>query len=334
MPQRRADEKQIERHWLILNKIGRRYGVAKRELIQETGVSERTIERDIRVLMRYFPSILKEKDGQQKRYRFKEDYLFPALDLPLLERMALTLAQDVTSFLEGTPYYDALASAIGKIKDTLPAENRDYFNRMREVLALRLQPMKDFQAVASKIAQAQEACTDRRRVELTYYAASSGESLQRKVNPYGIAYSDNALRLIGYCHTREDFREFVFDDRMRTLTVLDETFERRADFSLNEYAARGFGGIKDQPVEAVIRVGPPASRWVRTQRWSGLQKRVDLADDGIEMHFDTEGREGLMRQVLHWGSCAEVLSPTDFREEVAEEIRKMARKYEAPGAHV
>ena len=60
-----------------------------------------------------------------------------------------------------------------------------------------------------------------------------------------------------------------------------------------------------------------------------MQKRVDLADDGIEMHFDTEGREGLMRQVLHWGSCAEVVSPTDFREEVAEEIGKMARKYEA-----
>lgn len=82
MPQRRADEKQIERHWWILNKIGRRYGVTKRALVQETGVSERTVERDIRVLMRYFPSILEEKDGQQKRYRFKEDYLFPALDLP------------------------------------------------------------------------------------------------------------------------------------------------------------------------------------------------------------------------------------------------------------
>ena len=69
MPERIADEKQIERQWMILNKIGRRYGATKQQLIKEVGVSERTIERDIRILMRYFPSIIEEKDGRQKRYR-------------------------------------------------------------------------------------------------------------------------------------------------------------------------------------------------------------------------------------------------------------------------
>lgn len=77
MPQRGADQKQIERQWWILNKIGRRYGVTKRELIQETGVSERTIERDVRVLMRYFPFVREEKVGKQKLYRFKELHSLP-----------------------------------------------------------------------------------------------------------------------------------------------------------------------------------------------------------------------------------------------------------------
>ena len=84
--------------------------------------------------------------------------------------------------------------------------------------------------------------------------------------------------------------------------------------------------MKDQPVQAVIRVGPPASRWVRLQKWQGLQKQVDLGDDQIELHFDTEGREGLMRQILQWGSCAEVVTPPDFREEIAQEIKKNDRK--------
>ena len=231
MPQRRADEKQIERHWWILNKIGRRYGVTKRELIQETGVSERTIERDIRVLMRCFPSILKEKDGQQKRYRFKEDYQFPALDLPLLERLALTLAQDVTNFLEGTPYYDALASAIGKIKDTLPTENRDYFNRMREVLALRLQPMKDFQAVASKIAQAQKACTDTapRRIDILTQQAAANRSNARLTHTVSLirrTRSDSsAIATLGKISGN-----LCLTIGCATLTVLDETFERQCGF--------------------------------------------------------------------------------------------------------
>ena len=328
MPQRIADEKQIERQWLILNKIARRDGVTKQQLIAETGASERTIERDLPILMRYFPSILEEKEGRQKRYRFKEDYQFPALDLSLPERLALTLAQDVTTFLEGTPYFEALTNAFAKMHATLPAEGQDYFSRIQDILAFRLQPVKDFQSVAPHIDQAQSACAQRQRLDLLYRSASRGESLQRKVDPYGIAYSDNALRLIGYCHARKAIREFVFDDRMRSLTLLDETFEPQEGFDLNEYIARGFGGIKDQPVQTVIRVDPPASRWVRSQKWPGLQKKIDLGDDQIELHFDTEGREGLMRQILQWGSCAEVVTPLDFREEVAQEIQKMTEKYE------
>ena len=328
MPERIADEKQIERQWMILNKIGRRYGVTKQQLIAETGVSERTIERDIRILMRYFSSIVAEKDGRQKRYRFLADYQFPTLDLSLPERLALLLAQDLITFLEGTPYFEALTSAIKKIRATLPSESHDYFDRIRNILAFQLQSVKDFQRVAPKIAQAQAACEKRQRLDLVYHSASRGELLQRKVDPYGIAYSDNALRLIAYCHTRKDIREFVFDDRMHSLTVLDETFERQEGFDLNEYAKRGFGGMKGQPVQAVIRVGPPASRWVRVQKWPGLKEQVDLGDDLIEMHFDTEGREGLLRQILQWGSCAEIVSPSDFREEIAQEIKKMAQKYE------
>jgi len=328
MPQRIADEKQIERQWLILNKIDRRYGITKKQLIEETGVSERTIERDLRLLTRCFPSIVVEREGRQKRYRFKKDYQFPALDLSLPERLALTLAQDVTTFLEGTPYFEALTSAFAKMHATLPAEGQDYFNRIQNILAFRLQPVKDFQSVAPHIAEAQRACEKQQRLDLLYHSASRGESLQRKVDPYGIAYSDNALRLIGYCHTRQAVREFVFDDRMRSLTILNETFEGQEGFNLNEYIARGFGGIKDQPVQAVIRISPPASRWVRSQTWQGLQKQIDLVDDQIELHFDTEGREGLMRQILQWGSCAEVVAPADFREEIAQEIKKMRKKYE------
>ncbi len=328
MPQRTTDEKQIERQWMILNKISRRYGATKQQLIAETGVSERTIERDIHTLMRYFPSIVEEQDGRQKRYKFQSDYQFPAHDLSLPERLALSLAQDLITFLEGTPYFDALTNALKKIRTTLPDESREYFDRIRDILAFQLQPVKDFQRVAPQIDQAQDACAAQQRLDLVYYSASRGELSQRKVDPYGIAYSDNALRLIAYCHTRKDIREFVFDDRMRSLTVLDEPFERPENFDLNEYAQRGFGGMKGQPVQTVIRVGPPASRWIRHQNWPGLKKQIDLEDDQIEMHFDTDGREGLMRQVLHWGSCAEIISPPDFREEIAQEIKKMAQKYE------
>ena len=331
MPQRIADEKRIERQWMILNKITRRNGVTKQQLIAETGVSERTIERDIPILMRYFPSIIEEREGRQKRYKFKDDYHFPALDLSLPERLALTLAQDITTFLEGTPYFEALTDAIRKIHATLPTESQDYFNRIQNVLAFRLQPVKDFQSVAPHINQAQTACEKRQRLDLLYHSASRGESLQRKVDPYGIAYSDNALRLIGYCHTRKALREFVFDDRMRSLTILDETFEGQAGFDLNEYIARGFGGIKItnrcRQSSASIRPLPlgalsEMARSAETDRFRETTR--------IELHFDTEGREGLCVRFCNGAVAPKSSHPPIFVQEIAQEIEKMTKKYENP----
>ncbi len=117
---------------------------------------------------------------------------------------------------------------------------------------------------------------------------------------------------------------------VRSLTLLNEAFNLQEGFDLNEYITRGFGGMKNQPVQAVIRVDPPASRWVRVQKWQGLQKQIDLGNDQIEMHFDTEGRKGLMRQVLQWGGCAEMVAPPNFRAEIAQEITKMTKKIREP----
>ena len=85
-------------------------------------------------------------------------------------------------------------------------------------------------------------------------------------------------------------------------------------------------GIKGEPIQAIIRLDPPASRWVREQEWDGLTKTVELEDDIIELHFDTNGRQGLFRQILEWGGCAEVIEPPDFRQQVLDESHIYNRK--------
>ena len=114
---------------------------------------------------------------------------------------------------------------------------------------------------------------------------------------------------------------------MVDLVMLDETFEPQQSFNLSEYTSSGFGVIKGDSVQAVIRLEPPVSRWVREQEWDGLTKTVELEDDAIELHFDTDGRQGLFRQVLEWGGCAEVIEPPDFRQQILNEIEKMQSKY-------
>ena len=86
--------------------------------------------------------------------------------------------------------------------------------------------------------------------------------------------------------------------------------------------------MKGQPVKAVIRIDPPASRWIRQQNPPGLKQTVPLENDRIELHFDMEGRRELMWWTLQWGRYAEVISPPDFRDEVRREVEAALLKYQ------
>lgn len=68
MPKRNnTDEKQILRHWLILKQMCHEAGIFKQQLIHRTKASERTIERDIKILSKCFP-IRREKVGREIKF--------------------------------------------------------------------------------------------------------------------------------------------------------------------------------------------------------------------------------------------------------------------------
>ena len=111
---------------------------------------------------------------------------------------------------------------------------------------------------------------------------------------------------------------------MIEVELLEERFEKQADFDLLAYSDTGFGGVRNQtPVEAVVQVGPPVSRWVREQDLKDLSQTVELGDDWIELHFQTDGQEGLLRQVLAWGSRARVVGSAVFKQAFEREVRQM-----------
>ena len=78
-------------------------------------------------------------------------------------------------------------------------------------------------------------------------------------------------------------------------------------------------------VSALVHVGPPVSRWVKQQTLPGLKNTLDLEDDWIELHFETDGEEGLLRQVLAWGSCVKVLGSEKFKSTYQAEVLQMYR---------
>lgn len=59
----------------------------------------------------------------------------------------------------------------------------------------------------------------KRRIEITYKALYTGETEDRRVDPYGLVYYEGSWILVGYCHLREEIRHFVLD---RILSLVEE----------------------------------------------------------------------------------------------------------------
>ena len=54
-----------------------------------------------------------------------------------------------------------------------------------------------------------------------------------------------------------------------------------------------------------------------------LSQVITRENDWIELHFQTDGQEGLLRQVLAWGSCARVVGAVAFKQAFEREVRQM-----------
>ncbi len=331
MPVKIAEERQVERQWMILKELDRcaRVGATKLHLADLCQVSIRTIERDMLDLsLSQFP-VLKDKRGKRIVWQLKDGYKlpYPEVKLNQSESLSLILAEEALSFLAGTPHYQHFHRAMTKLRQSIPTENDQFINDAKRAFAFRFPQLKDMERLSPMIETAEVAYRQQQSLYLTYRSAASGKTNERKVDPYGIYYAHNALRLVGYCHLRQDMREFNFDGRLLHITGLNEPFDKPTDFDLAIYTETGFGGMRNQDtVSALIRVGPPASRWIKHQTFSGLQETVDLEHDWIELHFETDGEEGLLRQVLAWGSCVQVMGSAKFKQAYQTEVYQMYKK--------
>ncbi len=100
---------------LLLARLLRGKGRTLQQLRAELGVTKRTIQRDLQVLEQTGVPVTSEKRARSVYWRLIYDPADAAVDLTHEERMALYFARGLMKPLVGTPFYEALDSAMAKI---------------------------------------------------------------------------------------------------------------------------------------------------------------------------------------------------------------------------
>lgn len=298
-------------------------GVPVAEIARLTGMTTRTVYRDIRALEDELGVPVFQ--AGRGRYGIDRKFFLPPLRLSVPEAIVLFLASRLIA--RWSDQYDAaVVSAFMKLADTLPQPIA------RHVAATMVgvganDPDEPFSRTFSAVAR---GWAEGRVVEIDY-APPTGAPKRTRVRPYALE-PDAALRnvyLIGHDEPAGAMRTYKVE-RIRSATLTLDTYEIPDDFDPDTWLANSWGIWSSDGTPTVrirLRFDASVAQRVREATWHRSQQITELDGGGLELAVTVAGIVEIQPWILSWGGGVEVLEPPELRDAIAASVRQAAGRY-------
>lgn len=318
---------EVIRQWAILKDLEASRRVTIDDLSRRTGVTTRTIRRDLEALQTAgFPLYDETHDG--KKYWTLEQKAFRRLDetgFTLAELSALYFSRTLVECLTGTPFQRDVRSAFEKLAAALTPGMRGFLDRMPLVMQAKPDPGAQAAEPRTKeVAQLVEATLQQRRVTMRYHSFSSNREKSYVLEPYRLLYGQGGLYVIGMVPEYGELRTFAVD-RIEQVSLTEERFE---PLELPDDAfAHSLGVNQGTPEKVEVRIAPRLARYVRERIWHPSQSITDEPDGSILVTLHVVNDWALKSWILGFGGLAKVLSPETLAGEIRTELQNAIDAY-------
>lgn len=337
---------EVIRQWTILRDLEASRRVTIDELAERTGVSTRTIRRDLEALQSAgFPLFDETYEG--KKYWTLEQRAFRRLDetgFTLAEMTALYFSRSLVECLAATPFQRDVRSAFDKLAAALTPGMRQLLDRLPLVMQAKAEPGGQSQmddpatpATASKqaapksarVAQLLDATLNHRRVTMRYHSFSSNREKEYLLEPYRLVFAQGGLYLVAFVPEYTQIRTFSLE-RILSLSLMEERFE---PMELPEDAfAHSLGVNQGTPERIEIAFEPHIARYVRERTWHPSQQSLEAPDGSLTMTLHVCNDWALRSWILGFGPLARVIAPPELASQILDEIDR-ARVLYVPQLH-
>jgi len=305
---------------MVMHLQGRRL-VRAEEMAQRYEVSVRTVYRDIAALGEAGVPIVGEAGVG---YSLVRGYHLPPVMLTADEATALFVGGEMVRQYTDASLHGPMAAVLDKLRAVLPRDRQEHVERLARQTVVVGRPRH---ATADPAAQpwllaVQRGVTQRRVLRMNYRGRERAETA-RDVEPLGVVCYGGAWYLVAWCRLRRDVRHFRVD-RIHTLTLLDETFPVRPDFSLTKHLEQQVA--QDEVLPVRVWFARRAFERARRESYATLVEERSR-DGGAEFAFTTFSLEWMARWVLSFGRDAEALAPAKLRELVRAEAEASAQRH-------
>lgn len=298
-------------------------GVAVTEIAELTGMTTRTIYRDIRALEEELGVPVFQ--AGRGRYGIEKKYFLPPLRLSLPEAIVLFLSSRLIARWSDE-YDQAVISAFTKLADLLPQPIARHVAAAMLSVG-RADPNEPF---TRNFAQVAQAWADGRVIEFDYEPAG-GEKRRARVRPYFLEpdAAGRSVYLIGHDETVDAMRTLKVE-RMGNVTLTADRYEIPDDFDPDRWLAHSWGiwsSDGTNVVEVRLVFDASVAHRVRESVWHRSQELRDLPDGRVELTVKVAGIVEIRPWIMSWGDAVEVLEPPALREVVATAVRRLADRY-------
>ena len=179
------------------------------------------------------------------------------------------------------------------------------------------------------LTEVMEAMTENLEVVMEYHKYTSDESETLTIWPYAVKEFAKRWYIIAYCKEREGLRVYGLD-RVKSMEVTGKKFRMKAGFDVDELFATSFGiylpGGKGQII--TFKCSENEAKFLRDLPLHSSQEEVRKDGDSVIFNIFVCPDKNLIMEVCKHGSRIEILSPTEVRDAVREELKKALAQYE------
>ena len=284
-----------------------------------------TIEKDIFAMrMEHDAPIAYSK--REKGYYYTNDE-FTMDDVPLTEKdiSAIKAASTILHQFKSTSLFSQYQFAIDKILDRAVSSQQKFSNTENNIQFETLPTISGNEYLESVL----EAIKKRNVLQFEYYNYIKDVKTIRRVHPYLLKEYRNRWYLIGKSELKNKVITFGLD-RISNLQTLENLFTVDSSFNPDYFFQHSIGitVFDEKPQEIIIKTNNILSKYLTSQPLHHSQQLSEVHNNGDHLfsYFLLVTYE-LKMTILGYGSDCEVIAPLSLREQIAEEIKKVASKY-------
>lgn len=327
---------EVIRQWSILRDLESSRRVTIDELAERTGVTTRTIRRDLEALQAAgFPLFDETHDG--KKYWTLEQKAFRRLDdtgFTLAELSALYFSRSLVECLAATPFQADVRRAFDKLAGALTPGMRQFLDHLPLVMQAKAEPgsvdvaqnvtPKAAAQRSARVAQLLDATLHHRRVAMRYHSFSSNREKDYQIEPYRLVFAQGGLYVVAHVPEYQQMRTFAVE-RIQSLSVSEERFE---PIDIAEDAFAHSLGVNQGPPERIeVAFEPRIARYVKERTWHPSQQAREDADGTLTLTLNVCNDWALRSWVLGFGPLARVVSPPALAAQILDEIEGARSRY-------